>query len=117
MNCELTMNKYAEFVCLNLLHRRACAIREIEPDSEQALAELMKIFVRAGFNAEMIREYRMQLFNYDFQILQLDSETVGEETHTKAVYDIVPKADQNKESYDVCFGATFRARLRPHATP
>jgi len=91
MNCELRMDKYTEFVCLRLLHRRACTLRDIDPDSDQANKELARIFVRAGISAGMIKQYEEQLSKNDIHILQLDAEIVAEETHTMATYDLVPR--------------------------
>ena len=97
MNCELTMDKYTEYVCLRLLHKRACLLRDIDPDSDQANKELARIFVRAGINAEMLKQYEGQLSKNDIHILQLDAEIIAEETHTMAIYDLVPRVDQIKE--------------------
>jgi len=69
------------------LHRRACTLRDIDPDSDQAIEELARIFIRTGINAEMLKQYEERLSKKDIHILQLDSEIVVEETHTKAIYD------------------------------
>jgi len=97
MNYELTMDKYTEYVCLRLLHKRACLLRDIDPDSDQANKELARIFVRAGINAEMLKQYEERLSKNDIHILQLDAEIIAGETHTMAIYDLVPRVDQIKE--------------------
>jgi len=97
MNSELTMEKYTEFVCLRLLHRRACSLRDIDPDSDQAIREWARISIRAGMNAEMLKQHEEQMSRKDIHILQLDAEIVAEETHTMAIYDLVPRVDQIKE--------------------